>query len=407
MAGVAFDYKGKMEKLFKDLWIGMSENAYNSATPLLGRVKKSYNFVGKKQFIASPLSRKGGYGAGTLPTSNSASMDLLTIESKKMYQRALIDRESIAAAMNDGALRDAMKYEVEKSVENFNNNMSRVLFGDGTALLALGAGATNVTGAGTSVSPYVCKLAATTNESNIEENEYVNYDTETTLLEVVAFDPSTMLVSLVGTSTGLAALSGANPVPSNKGFYAQGSKDLEPIGLKGVCDATSGSLYGITVQRRWKATQVDAAALPLTLDMMNQVVSEMERKVGVGPDMIVTSYTQHLKLKNLLEDKKYITIQPREQKLQGVISFSGIAFDSERGIIPVFADRFCDADRMYFLNTDHIEIHHRPKFGWFNDDGTIFMRVTDEDEYEARYGGYLQIVIAPTWQGVLKNLSIA
>lgn len=78
---------------------------------------------------------------------------------------------------------------------------------------------------------------------------------------------------------------------------------------------------------------------------------------------------------------------------------------TSRGAIGLFADRMCDEDKMYFLNEEMISRYHRPDFGWFDDDGTVFLRTPDdEDSYEARYGGYYENLIDPTFQGVLYNL---
>ena len=58
--------------LFKIKYEKLSENVYNSANVLLGRVKKSYNFTGKELAIAIPQSFSGGVGSGSLPQSNVA-----------------------------------------------------------------------------------------------------------------------------------------------------------------------------------------------------------------------------------------------------------------------------------------------------------------------------------------------
>jgi hypothetical protein len=96
---------------------------------------------------------------------------------------------------------------------------------------------------------------------------------------------------------------------------------------------------------------------------------------------------------------------PLKKHLIGKISFNGIEFMSTSGPIGVFPERFCEDDRMYFLNDNHIHIHHRPDFGWFDDDGTVFLRKASADQYEARYGGYFQIYINPCFHGVLDGLS--
>lgn len=395
--------------LFKIKYGKLSDNVYNSANVVLGRVKKDYTFTGKRMDIAVPTSFSGGVGSGSLPAANSASYEDAQISAKKMYSVIEIDREAIKAAENDeGAFVRLTKHSVQKGVESWMRNMSRTLFNDGSGALGYGDGATNVSGAGTTVSPYIVKIGAAPvfKEANWEEKDYVNYDTETSQLEVVAVSPSTREISLVGTSVGLAALSGVGPVPTNKALYMQKSKDNDPEGISGVVKATSGSKYGISIARRWRAFQKSAASTGLTVDLMNEVMLGVEKQCGKVPNLIVTSYVQYRKLLNLLEDQKQYIVEPRSPELKGKVSFRGVEFMSQAGPVGVFADRFVDDDEMLFLNDNYITIHHRPGFGWFDDDGTVFLRKAGEDTYEARYGGYLQTYCVPSFQGILDNLAI-
>lgn len=394
--------------LFKIKYGKLSDNVYNSANVLLGRAKKEYSFTGKRMDIAVPTSYSGGVGSGSLPSANSASYEDAQITAKKMYSVVEIDREAIKAAENDeGAFVRLTKHSVQKGVESWMRNMSRSLFNDGTGALGAGDAATNVTGAGTTGSPYIVVIGAVSwKEANWEEKDFVNYDAETTNLEVVEVIPSSRTVKLVGTSAGLAALvAGPSPVPANKFFHMQKSKDNDPQGLKGVLEATSGSLYGISVARRWKAFQKDASSSGLTVDLMNEVMLGVEKQSGKVPNLIVTSYVQYRKLMNLLEDQKQYIVEPRSPELKGKVSFRGVEFMSQAGPVGVFADRFAADDQMLFLNDNYITIHHRPGFGWFDDDGTVFLRKSGEDVYEARYGGYLESYIVPSFQGILDNLA--
>lgn len=395
--------------LFKIKYGKLSENVYNSANVLLGRCKKSYNFTGKQILHSIPQSFAGGVGSGSLPTANTAQYSEAIIQAKKVYSVVEIDRESIKASMSDeGAFVRATKEVVQKGVESWMRNMSRILFNDATGKLADGDNATNVSGTGTLGDPYIVRLAATTKDANIEERDLVNVDAETDNLEVLAYDPSTQDVQLVGSSATLAGLTGSAPFAG--ALYMQGSRDNDPEGLKGVLDATSGSKYGISVGRRWQAEQIDASAATISSALMNRAMLAVEKKTGKTPNLIITSYKQFEKLLNIFEDDKRYPIPNRagvKDKNGVVISFSGIQFMSTSGPVPVVAERFCEDDRMYFLNDNHIHIHHRPDFGWFDDDGTVFLRKASSDEYEARYGGYLQVYIDPNFHAVITNLSVA
>jgi hypothetical protein len=230
---------------------------------------------------------------------------------------------------------------------------------------------------------------------------------ETTLLEVAGVDAATRIVSLVGSSARLTALTGVGPLLATDEIAMQGSYNNDPIGLKAIADASiagTGSLYGINIQRRWSMTTTDAGGAGITVDRMNEVMLETERKFGQVPKMVMVGYKQFRNILALLEDQKVYNLPNRN--IKGNLSFQGVEFMSTRGPIGIFVDRFCEDDRAYFLNDDFMECHHRPDFGWFDDDGTVFLRKDGVDSYEARYGGYMENFITPTAHGVLYNLAI-
>ena len=397
------------DALFKVNYYKKSENMYNSANVLLGRIKKKYDFTGRQRFCATPLSYSGGVGSGTLPTAGVATYSDALITSKKVYAVCQIEREAIKASANDkGAFVRATKEVVQKCVESYMRNASRILFGSGDGSLGTGDTLVNVAGDGLSVATaYTFTIsAATFKEANWEENDIVQIDTAADGdLTVVAVDAANRLISVTGSSTILGLDTGLSGLAEV--VYMQGSKNSDPAGLKGVLDATNGTQFNISVARRWQATQVDATGNPVTETMMNQVMLEVERKFGKAPNLIVCSYLQYRKIMEIMDSQKQYNISPRDKELKGKVSFSGLEFMSTRGPIGIFPERFCEDDRIYFLNDNFIECHHRPGFGWFDDDGTVFLRKDGIDEYEARYGGYYENFITPTAHGVLSDLSVA
>lgn len=389
--------------LFKIKYGKLSENTYNSANVLLGRCKKEFDFTGKRLDIAVPLSFAGGVGSGSLPTPNYSAESDAQITAKKMYSVIELEREAIKAASNDeGAFVQMTKYAVQKGVESWMRNMSRALFNDASGAIGQFSGSQ----AGTASVPIVTFIATGNyafKEANFEEKDYVNVNTDSSVFEVTTVVPSTGVVTLtrISGSLDLTAIgAGTHTV------YMQNSKDADPQGLEGVTKATSGSLYGITVARRWQSHQKDAASAGLVPDLMNEVMLETQRKCGKVPNLVITSYKQYRKLLNVLEDQKQYAVEPRSDDLKGKISFKGVEFMSSAGAVGVFPERFCKEDTMYFLNDNYITIKHRPDFGWFDDDGTVFLRNSTTDSYNARYGGYLESYIVPSFQGVLYGLAV-
>lgn len=381
--------------LFKIKYKELSENVYNSANVLLGRVKKSYNFTGKQMLQPIPQSFSGGVGSGSLPTANTAIYEDAIILSKKVYAVVEVDREAIKASMNDeGAFVQATKEVAKKGVESWMRNMSRILFNDGSGQLGVIDSLVDNGGGN-----YTLTItAASFKESNFEERDLINIESgNSDLFEIESVDPSASEVVV-------QRISGSQVPVATDALFMQNSENNDPEGLK-LLDATTGSSYNIPVGRRWQAFQVDALAATISPDLMNKVMLGVEKKCSKSPNLIITSYKQFEKLLNVLEDQKRYPLEPRSDSLKGKISFNGLEFMSTRGPVGIFAERFCEDDRMYFLNDNHIEIFHRPDFGWFDDDGTVFLRTTG-DQYEARYGGYLQVYIQPSFHGVLTNLNI-
>ena len=186
----------------------------------------------------------------------------------------------------------------------------------------------------------------------------------------------------------------------------QKSKDNDPMGLRGALKGAIDPLYTIPLTRRWSAGALhDAASAGITTDIMNADMLEIEKKSGKVPNMIVCGYTQYRKILNLLEDHKRYTIEARAKELKGKISFTGVEFMSSMGPVGIFPERFAGEDEVFYLNDNFIKCVHRPGFGWFDDDGTVFLRDSSSDKYEARYGGYYNNYIVPVFHGLRYNLA--
>lgn len=384
--------------LFKTKFGKLSENAYNSANVLLGTMKKEYNFVGEDMKVAVPTYFAGGVGAGTLPTPNPASASKATLTAKRVYSVTEIQREALKASANDeGAFVEAMKFNVQKTVESWNRFASLIAFGDGTGAL----GTANANATGTASAPVIVISAATWVEGHWEENDYINWGSDSSVFRIDEVVPSTRTIEMTRLSGSLDLTSSGSGLIA----YMQNSKDAVPIGLKGVCDATSGTLYGVTVARRWQSTQIAAAGAGISADALNELVVKVQYKCGKAPKKLITSYTQYRKIQNFLENQKIYSVDPRASELKGKLSFSGLEYLSNAGPIGIFADRMIEDDRVYALNTDFITAYHRPDFGWFDDDGTVFLRESSSDAYGARYGGYYENYIIPAFQGVITGLS--
>lgn len=397
-----------LDELYKVHYKEMHDETFNTNGPLWNKIKKTSDFTGKQLQFPVPTGYSLSAGSGSLPETVLAPYGDVTITPKKMYATARIDRESIMASLSDkGAFVKLLTENAFKAVQADTWNHNRALFSDGTGKLGAVKTSSGVTdnGAG-NYSVIVGDGASTFKEANFEENMLINFGTGTDKFIVQTVTASTRVIVV-------QRQSGGTDVPvDGAAIYMQGSKDNDIYGLK-VLDSTAGSpttLYGVTVGRRWKAYNSQIAyGASLTVEVMNQQMIGVEKQSGTVPDTIVTSFAQYEKILNMLEDKKRFQLVDVPAKgAKASLSYSGVKFQSSRGSIDIFPDKFCDDDRMYFLNSKYITYFRRPQSGWVKDDigGNGYLRVVGEDQFEARHATYGQLFIALPYHAVLGGLTV-
>lgn len=398
---------------FKVRYTGTMMKQYNNANVTWMKIKKTYSFLGKQEIRSLKMSDGSGFGTGTLPTVSASSQSYAqaAVTHKKVYSVVEIDRLSMKAGKNSEGIYDvsALELVAKEAVTALNRNMSRILFGAGDGKLYTG----NASNANVSVSgsAYTVNLNGSVKDiiwANFEEGDLVNINTETTTLEVttVTKTAGSEAVVLTGTSARLATLQGANPFTTTDYIVCQGSLNNDPSGLAMV-KLTSGSDYGINhALRRFQGNYIAASSVTISEDLLNQLILAVEEESGVTPDIIVCSYYQFRKIKDFLGDNKRTIIEPRDESLRGKVSFSALEFMSASGSIPIVADRFVKKDSIFALNTSKIEAMHAPDFGWMSEEGEpVFLRRDTADRYQARYGGYMNILIEPRFQGLIDGLA--
>lgn len=421
---------------FKIKYGKLAEKAYNAANPINMQVKTVEDFTGKQLIDDNPLGYSGSVGSGVLPKANHGNYANSILTSKKIYARVVVDRESMkASSTSEGAFFKFMDKPVKDALESFDRNRSRMFFGDGTGILGYGdAAAADVTGLGTEVSPYIVTFSASKfHEANFEEKDYVQVvtgvnattglggtaeggTTDTNLLEIIEVLPTQRQVKLVGTSAILAArVVATDPLGATDAICMQKSYLTDFTGLRlgsrlsEAFDAgTAGlTLFGIPLQRRWRMLVVDNGGAALTKAKLNQMAIGIEKRCGKAITMIAPSYEQFTKMLDLSEDQKRYTVVKPANKAYANYGFEAVEYMTTTGPVPVIPDRMIKADEIWFLNKNQMEYRLRPGgAAWAQEDGSVFMRLADQDMYEARYACYGEFQYIPNFHGHLKNLSV-
>lgn len=380
----------RFANFFKTVYGKKADATYNMTYPFLSRVKKSDNFIGKDFVGAVQIGRSGSVSAGSLPDVNTANIGKLILSRKKTYASYVVDRETLVAGVADqGSFEDSQNFIIKSTIDSYTRNIQRICFGNGT----LGTIDT-ATPAGTTHTLVI--TTASWKEGNWEEGDFVNVASSTDRFLVDTVTPSTRTVVITNQTGTYVPL-------TTEVVYMQKSKDAEPTGMESVLTATSGSLYGIDVQRRWKAYSKNASAA-ISEALLVEAVLEMQKATGEAPTAIYMSYYQMNKYLSVLSKPIYELTTSKSGEYVASYSALKILTPVSAKPIPIFADRFIKDSEVWLLNEPRIEMRRAPKHGWFTEDG-LFNRVQGRDEYEARYGGYWELYAQPSYQGYIYGLS--
>ncbi len=409
---------------FKIKYGPLSYAMFNTANPVSAKIQKKHGtFTGKTSgyTIDAVLGFTGSVGSAVLPETNVYLDVNAVLTRKKSYARMLLDREAMLASKgSDAAFDDLTKYQTKKCLESFNRNFERQLFAIENEMIFQGDNATNVSGNGSSGTPYVVRgLSTNWVDGFVEIGDGVQYAGETTILKISNVNRSTRDVSLVGTSAALAAASGSAAVSGK--LYLQGSSAAASTPTSGngisslyqIARATSSTLYGVTVGERWQAQQINASSAGIGTDILNQLVTQVEQFSGESPDLLVGSYKQYRKLQNILGDKlRYMDVTNRDKLFRRTeFNFQGIQWNTRDGVIPFVVTRMCPDDSVLALNTNAITLHTAQAPKWFDEDGSVLMRMgftsgsSASDAYEARYGFYGELFCHPNSLGIIYGLA--
>ena len=402
--------------LFKRTYGEYGDNLYGSGSedPLESQIPKKFDFNGSEHRFPVKIGFGGGTGFSSLPEANSSKNVDVVLTRKSAYARMNLNRETIIASRGkDGAFKEATQEETVGKLRSFNRTQACALYNDGTGTL----GTFSATPGGTAAAPTIVILNTGTyrfRQGFFEEGDYVQVvQSGSSLLAskweitAVAVDTRTITLARVSGSDDLTAIgAGTHEV------VLQGAWDASPMGLLGVHNFTSSTLYGVTYARRWSSyRKVLSTAQLLTVDLLNEVVLQMDQRSGEGPNFCVASTVQMQKFLSQLEDKKRYTpvevsSKPNKLATKATVSFSGIEFMGPRGSFPIVSSRYVRDDMVFFGNTNKMFRKHAEKFGWFDEDRTVLMRMADQDAYEARYGGYYENFFNPLYVGAIEGLSV-
>lgn len=364
------------ENALKNVYLGVVANQLNvNANPLLAKIKHSSKDVwGKEVRKVAPFGINGGIGAGSetdaLPNSSANGYVQFVAELKNLYGKIeLSDKAVRASANNAGAFVNLLSDEMEGLVKASAFNLGRMLYGDGTGLLATASSVEGTT-------------VACDKVNNLIEGMLIDVYTDgakksTAPIKVVYVDR----VNKTFTFTSGASIT----VEAGDKFYVQGSKDFEISGLGKIFDDSAETIYGVSkADYKWLKPYKSTSETEVSDILIQQAVDFLDMNVDSQINFITCSSAVRRAYQEYLGAyRRNIDITELEGGYK-TISHNGI---------PVVADRFVEDDTMYLLNTNDFCLHELCDWQWLEgEDGRILKQNQGYPTYSATLVKYAELI---------------
>ena len=371
-----------IESYLKEVYQGRIREQLNDEIVALKRITRSgsgvTNEVGGK-YVTFPIHTRRNSGIGSrfeseaLPTPGQQGHAAARVGLKYAYGGVQLTGQAISLSDTDSkAFAKALDNEVEGLKNDLKKDMNRQVYGSGNGAIGIASGANT----GATVPVYDARL--------FQVGSVVDTQSGTTVdnakLVISAIDVSAGTVTFT-TTPGTALADGDIIVRAGSGVAASGNREL--TGLAAIV-SNSGTLYNIdpTAEPEWKAS-VDSNSgtnRALSESLMINMVDSIRTKGG-STTLILQSLGVRRAYFNLLSQLRQTV---NTQEFTG--GFSGLAFTTDSGEIPVVADVDAPLNKQWFINEDALTYYRDEDWHFIDRDGSMWKQVRDTNgDYDAYY----------------------
>ncbi len=381
------------DSALKSLYLGVvSEQLNTEVNPLLAKIKQTTADVwGKEVRRLAQYGINGGVGAGTetgnLPAAAGNNYEQFVTTLKNLYGTIEISDKAIRASQSDaGAFVNLLNAEMEGLFKAASYNFGRMLFGDGSGVLATVTSVSNN-------KVYVDSV------KNIVEGMVVDFlldgdPTEVMGRRIIAVDRVNKTLSLAGTTVT------SSIIPEDAVVTVQNSYNQEITGL-GAIFKSSGSIYGLNrANHQWLVPYMKANVGSISETVIQTAIDYLDENAGSKVNFIVCSSGVKRAFQNYMNAyKRNIDVMDLKGGYKA-ISYNGI---------PIISDRFCPNGTMYLLNTDDFALHQLCDWKWLEgEDGKVIKQVAGKPVYTATLVKYADLICTrPCGQAMLTGITEA
>lgn len=368
--------------LLKEVYEKDVQDQMNSDVVGFKRIEKTSEGVTNEvggRYVTFPLriGRNHGIGARNemeaLPTPGQQATTAARVNLKYLYGGINFTGQTLKLAdSNFQAFASALDEEMTGLKRDLAKDMNFQFYGNGTGVRAI-----------------VTSDAA--NTVTVDTTQYLEVGMmidiiDTTLVTTRASNRQiTAINGLVVTYNGADA---SASVVATDVVLRTGNANREMTGLKAI-NRTTGTLYNVdpTVVPLWKAANNNNAGTPraLTEALMIRVVDDVRTNGGDTTVGFCSLGVRRAYFNLLKTDRRYVNTKQFEG------GFSGLAFTTDKGEIPIVVDVDAPFNKIHFINEKAIKLYREADWSWMDYDGSNFQRVIGFDAYEARMYMYTEM----------------
>lgn len=341
----------RVSENLREVYPALLDNTFAPGFEFLASIPRNKNMPeGEAIHKGIKIQGQGGWSPSTIGESSDYEIVQTNYNLKDFFRKIRLDAVTLERSKkNEEAFEQYMKAVMKEENQDIIWNRSRMLFGNADGKLG------TISAVSTSGSVHTCTLSDFL-RGKLQESALVEVVTGSTehdaLFKItqVDFDNSQVDLTLVdGSYTPLA-----NDVIHIQNGYVS-SADREWTGLTKILSASSGTLYGVTVQPEFKAHQKSASSQTINMDLLREcfyILKETEREV---PDVLVMHPVQI----QLLEREAESMLTDTLIRLNGVAGDFGVGVRGVKlgsTIIPIIVDGMAPKSEVWFLNRKHMVI---------------------------------------------------
>lgn len=374
--------------LTKELYEGSLRKQLYQDTIAIKRIERSSEGVTSEvggKYVTFPIHTRRNTGIGArnenelLPLPGQQGTAAARIGLKYQYGAVQLTGQTLELAKSNAqAFVSALDLEINGLKDDLRRDTNRQFYGDGTGALAVAKTA------GTTVNTFTAQSTG-----RIQDGMAVDVFSAAAVASNGAATASNRIVTNYVDSTGVITLSGA-PFTTAVGdvLVRTGSVNREWTGI-GAMIKDTGTLYNIdpAVERVWKSEVLANGGTNRALSEGLMIeAADRVYKNGGNTTLILQSMEVRRAYFNLLSQQRSVV---NTQKFEG--GFTGLAFTTDRGEIPVIADPDCPPNTQYFINEKEIKIYREGDWSFMDRDGSMWQRVIGYDAYQATMYQYSEL----------------